>query len=67
MKTVSKTIAKSSLIPLVVAIICLESVFSDMAGWAVLHQALNARELIGCALIMAAILITTFAGKKKEA
>ena len=35
----------------------LESVFSVLAGWAILHQTLSARELGGCALLFAAILL----------
>ncbi|MBR1779923.1 MAG: DMT family transporter [Oscillospiraceae bacterium] len=34
----------------------LESVFSVLAGWVLLHQALSARELAGCALIFAAVI-----------
>ena len=35
----------------------LESVFSVLAGWVLLGQALSARELLGCVLIFAAILL----------
>lgn len=35
----------------------LESVFAVLAGWVLLHQALTARELLGCALMFAAILL----------
>lgn len=34
---------------------CLESVFSALAGWLLLHQTLSAPELAGCALMFAAI------------
>ena len=34
-----------------------ESVFSALSGWLVLHERLNGRELIGCALIFIAILL----------
>ena len=35
----------------------LESVFSVLAGWIFLHQALSARELSGCILMFAAIVL----------
>ncbi len=38
-------------------LLSLESVFSALAGWVVLHQALSLREIIGCVLVFAAILL----------
>ncbi len=38
-------------------ILSLESVFSALAGWLILGEALSARELTGCALVFAAILL----------
>lgn len=38
-------------------ILSLESVFSVLAGWAVLGQVLNTKELIGCGLMFAAIIL----------
>lgn len=38
-------------------ILCLESVISALAGWLLLHQALNARELSGCFLMFFAIVL----------
>ena len=38
-------------------ILSLESVISVLAGWVILHQTLNTRELIGCVLMFAAILL----------
>ena len=35
----------------------LESVFSVLAGWSILHQTLTPRELIGCSLLFLAILL----------
>ncbi len=35
----------------------LESVFSLLAGWVILHQRLSARELSGCALVFAAVIL----------
>jgi drug/metabolite transporter (DMT)-like permease len=34
----------------------LESVFAVLAGWAILGEQLSTRELIGCAIMMAAII-----------
>ncbi len=38
-------------------ILCLESVISALAGWMILNQELNARELWGCALMFVAIVL----------
>lgn len=38
-------------------VLSLESVFSALAGWLILHQELSARELTGCALIFCAIIL----------
>lgn len=38
-------------------ILSLESVISVLAGWLLLHQALTARELAGCVLVFAAIIL----------
>lgn len=35
----------------------LESVFSVLAGWAILHNAMTRREILGCILVFAAIII----------
>ncbi len=47
----------------------LESVFAVLGGWVVLHQALTARELAGCAVIFAAVLLAQipFEKVKKKA
>lgn len=50
--------AKASLI------MCLESPISLIAGWIILGQAMSGRELTGCALMFAAILISQFGGKR---
>ncbi len=45
----------------------LESVFSVLAGWIILHQTLSARELGGCALLFAAILLAQVpVGRKRD-
>lgn len=48
-------------------ILCLESVVSALAGWLILHEALTARELIGCVLMFAAIVLAQvpMPGRKK--
>lgn len=38
-------------------IMCLESVFSALGGWLVLHQTLTVRETLGCGLIFAAVVL----------
>ena len=38
-------------------IMCLESVFSALGGWLLLHQSLSAREGFGCVLIFAAVVL----------
>ena len=49
-------------------ILSLESVFSCLAGWLILGQALSARELSGCALVFLAILLAQIPmpGKQKR-
>ena len=38
-------------------IMCLESVFSALGGWLILHQSLSVREGMGCVLIFAAVVL----------
>ena len=38
-------------------ILSLESVFSVLAGWVILHQTLSMRELFGCVLMFLAIIL----------
>ena len=45
----------------------LESVFSVLAGWLLLHQTLTARELGGCALMFCAIVLAQLPPRKKTA
>ena len=47
-------------------ILCLESVISALAGWVILHEALNARELFGCLLMFAAIVLAQIPVPKKK-
>lgn len=45
---------------------CMESVFSVIGGAIVLHQHMTARELVGCALIFAAVVIARLPEKKPK-
>lgn len=47
-------------------ILSLESVFSALAGWAILGQELSPKELIGCALVFAAVLLAQMPQKVKK-
>lgn len=44
----------------------LESVFAAIAGWALLHESLSTRELGGCALMFAAIVLAQLPVKSKK-
>lgn len=46
-------------------ILSLESVFSALAGWIILEQALSKRELTGCVLIFCAIILAQIPMRKK--
>lgn len=43
----------------------LESVFSVLAGWVLLHQVLTARELMGCGLMFLAVILVQLPERKK--
>ncbi len=45
-------------------ILSLESVISVLAGWVLLQQKLSARELIGCVIMFAAIILAQLPGKE---
>lgn len=47
-------------------ILCLESVVSVIAGWLLLHETLSQRELLGCLLMFAAVILVQLPEKKKE-
>ena len=47
-------------------ILSLESVFSVLAGWVVLHEILSVREITGCCLMFGAIILAQLPDKKKE-
>lgn len=44
----------------------LESVFAALAGWLILHQRLSPRELLGCALVFAAVLLAQMPGPARH-
>lgn len=62
-------IGQKHLAPTIASLIMsLESVFATLAGWIVLHEILSTKELIGCGLVFAAVILTqlpTFKLKKK--
>ena len=45
-------------------LLSLESVFAALAGYLILHQVLNTRELIGCVVIFIAIVIAQFPNRR---
>ena len=45
-------------------IMCLESVFSVLGGWLILHQSLSLRETIGCIIMFIAIIVCQTLGNK---
>ena len=45
-------------------ILSLESVFSVLAGWVILHQTLSSKEALGCILMFIAIILAQLPGKK---
>jgi len=46
-------------------ILSLESVFSALAGWMILGQGLTTKELVGCGLVFAAVLLAQMPEKRK--
>lgn len=48
-------------------LLSLESVFAALSGWALLHEKLSLRELLGCALVFGAIILAQLPQKPKEA
>lgn len=47
-------------------LLCLESVFSVLFGWLILHQQLSTRELLGCVIMFIAIISTQLPERKKK-
>ncbi len=44
----------------------LESVFAALSGWLILHEALSFRELIGCVLVFAGVILAQLASPEKS-
>ena len=47
-------------------LLSLESVFSVLAGWVLLHQSMSGRELAGCALMFAGILLAQLPARRTK-
>lgn len=61
-------IAQRGMNPTVASLLMsMESVFSVLAGWLILHQKLSNRELTGCTLMLMAIMLVQINFHKKEA
>ncbi len=60
-----QAVGQRSLNPALASLIMsLESVFSTIFGWLILHQVMSIRELSGCALIFAAVLLAQIPEKR---
>ena len=46
-------------------LLSLESVFAALSGFVLLHQTMSGREIIGCALIFSAVIISQYPEKKQ--
>ncbi|MEG1548238.1 MAG: DMT family transporter [Clostridia bacterium] len=61
-----QVVAQKNTAPAVASLILsLESVFSVLAGWLLLGQTLSAREILGCVLVFAAIILAQLPSGKK--
>ena len=59
-------VAQKDIDPTVASLICsLESVFSVLFAWLLLHQALSAKELFGCALVFIGVILTQIPDKNR--
>lgn len=59
-------IAQKDIEPTIASLICsLESVFSVLFGWLILKEALTAKELLGCALVFAGVILTQLPERRK--
>ena len=62
-----QVVTQSKLDPTLASIIMsLESVFAAIFGFLILHQVLSPRELLGCALVFAAVILAQLPEKQKE-
>ncbi|MBQ9157344.1 MAG: DMT family transporter [Eubacterium sp.] len=63
-----QTVGQKGMNPTVAALILsMESVFSALAGFFILHQVLSVRELLGCGLMFIAIILAQLPDRKKAA
>lgn len=61
-----QTVGQKGLNPTIASIaMCLESVFSALAGWFWLHQSLTFREILGCIIMFGAIILTQIPDKQE--
>lgn len=61
-----QTLAQKELDPTIASLaMCLESVFSALGGFLILHQSLSAQELAGCVLMFAAISGAQLPGRRR--
>ncbi len=62
-----QVVTQKNLNPTIASLImCMESVISALAGWIILGQALSKRELLGCVLMFAAIVLAQLPMPKKK-
>ena len=60
-------LGQKNLYPTVASLLMsLESAFAVLGGWLILHERLTQRELLGCTLMLAAVLLVQLAPAKKE-
>ena len=62
-----KVVGQKDMDPTVASLILsMESVFSALAGWMILHQKLSGRELFGCVLVFTAVILVQLPEKKHK-
>lgn len=60
-----QTVGQKGLNPTLASLLMsLESVFAALAGWVILRQSLSSRELWGCALVFAAVVLAQLPGRR---
>ncbi len=47
-------------------LLCLESAFSVIFGWLILHQTLGRKELLGCLVMLVAVMLTQIQFPKRK-
>lgn len=62
-----QVVAQKDTDPVVASLLLsLESVFSVLAGWVILHQVLSGRELLGCALVFCAVILAQLPNRRSS-